>query len=358
MSLKQQTGLHIAFLLPSLKFGGGERVALNLAHAFKLQGVRVDFLLMSLEGEFLNEAQINFRVIDLDCGRTWRLPCKLMVYLWRERPNGLISSFWKLNLCACLARLVYPWVRLALWEHSPPSLSRNSPTVLYSITTSILYVLATRVVAVSSGVESDIRRITIGMGERLKVIFNAITPPKDQNNRISSKERQTVIWVGRLDTPKNPQLILDAFAKLPKDHNIILNIIGDGPLKHLMTKHAEDLGLSNMVRFLGFQPNPYNHMQEANLLVLTSDREGLPTVLVEALYCGLPIVSTDCGGGIRDILLDSVYGKIVPIGDADIIANAILQTLNNPPDSQNQIQAAQRFKPNLIAEQFLTALKL
>ena len=124
----------IAFLLPSLKFGGAERVALNLAMALKAEGIQIDFLLMSLEGEFLAEAERHFNVLNLQCNKTYKLPGRLRVYLAANKPDALISSFWKLNLCACLARLFYPSTKLILWEHSPPSKSSNSPTWLYAIT--------------------------------------------------------------------------------------------------------------------------------------------------------------------------------------------------------------------------------
>lgn len=352
--------LHIAFLLSSLKFGGGERVALNLAHAFKARGYRVDFLVMCLEGEFLAEAQQHFNVVDLACNRTWRLPAKLAAYLWRQRPNGLITSFWKLNLCGCLARVVYPPVKLAVWEHSPPSRSKNSPTALYAITASLFYRLATRVVAVSTGVRDDVERITLGLRSRLTVIFNAIPPPPDIgfSNKQSAPGAKTILWVGRLDDPKNPALMLEAFARLPRDKSVVLDFVGDGPHRSRLEALTTTLGLQDRVRFLGFQSNPYALMQAADLLVLTSDREGLPTVLIEALYCGLPVVSADCGQGIHDILLDKVYGTIVPVGDADALAHAIFNALQVPPESKGQILGAQRFRPEAIAEQFETALEL
>jgi Glycosyltransferase len=358
MKRNPTTGHRIAFLLSSLKFGGGERVALNLAHAFKARGIRVDFLLMSAEGEFLAEARQYFTVVDLDCDRTWKLPGKLAAYLWRERPEGLIASFWKLNLCACLARFAYPPLRLALWEHSPPSRSQNSPTVLYAITASLLYRVATRVVTVSTGVHEDIRRITLGLGDKLTVIFNAIPPPARVANPPRSSRKKTIIWVGRLDAPKNPGLMLDAFARLPPDQNAVLEFVGDGPLRPVLEARAVALGLLDRVRFLGYQAHPYALMQAAELLVLTSDREGLPTVLVEALYRGLPLVSTGCGGGVHDILGDNAYGMIVPVGDTAALVQAIVHALRSPPDANHQRQGAQRFRPDVIAGQFLAAMGL
>ena len=348
----------IAFLLSSLKFGGGERVALNLATALKEEGYLIDFLLMSHEGEFLAEAQTQFNVIDLRCDRTWKLPFKLWQYMACTRPTALISSFWKLNLCACLARAFCPTVRLAVWEHSPPSRSQNSPTWLYAISSSVLYRFATCVVAVSTGVAADVRRITFGLGRRVTTIFNPIQPPTGTIVKRPPAERRKLIWVGRLDTPKNPGLVLEAFARLPRGMGYTLDLIGDGALRASLVKRAQALDISERVHFHGFRPDPYEHMSAADVLVLSSDREGLPTVLIEALYVGLDVVSTDCGGGIHDILQDNLYGTIVPVNDPAEMATAIERALDRSPEPVRQRVGARRFEPRGIARQFLSALRI
>ena len=86
-----------------------------------------NILLMSVEGELLQEAQRRFNVVDLRCGKTWKLPIALAQYALTTRPAAILSSFWKLNLCACLSRIAYPFARLGLWEHSPPSQSVEQP---------------------------------------------------------------------------------------------------------------------------------------------------------------------------------------------------------------------------------------
>lgn len=347
----------VAFVLSSLKFGGGERVALNLAHALKAKGLRVDFVLMSHEGEFLAEAKQHFNVVDLRCDRTWKLPGKLAQYLRRERPDGLIASFWKLNLCACLARMAHPSLRLLLWEHSPPSKSVNSPTWLYAVTSTLLYQMATKVIAVSNGVLEDISRITFGLRGKLQMIFNPIPVPSDVESCVTKQAgNHRIVWVGRLDTPKNPRLMLEAFAQLPAALVCNLDFIGDGPLRHALEQRTNELGLQERVRFHGFQSDPYAWMMQSDLLALSSDREGLPTVLIEALYCGLRVVSTDCGGGIHDILQDGCFGTIVPPRNAAALARAIAASLASPCDATHQTEGAQRFLPSVIAEQFLQAM--
>ena len=348
----------IGLLIPSLKFGGAERVALNLAKALKDTGAQVDILLMSNEGEFLVDAQKHFSVIDLKCNKTYKLPGKLLAYFFEHKPDVLLSSFWKLNLCACLAKIIYPWVTLLLWEHSPPSKSKNSPKWLYALTASVFYRLASKVVAVSTGVYNDIDTWTVGLRDKLVIIFNPIMPPEPYSlANLDHSDKKQVLWLGRLDEPKNPGLLLEAFALLSETSNAKLVFVGDGSLKPALEKRCSQLELNNSVSFLGYHSNPYAVIAKSDLLVVSSDREGLPSVIVEAMYCGLRVVSTDCTAGINDILLGNQFGTIVPCRDISAMARAIETELKTQHRPQDQIDGAQRFLPKVVAQQFILAMR-
>jgi len=344
------------FLLPNLKFGGAERVSINLARNLKERGFEVYFLLMSLEGEFLKEAKEEFNVLNLSCNRTYKLPFKLIYALWKYRPYAIISSFWKLNLCNCLARLFYPKVKSFLWEHGLPSLNEhNKPKWLFSISASLIYPIANRIIAVSSSVSSDIKAITFGLEHRMSVIFNPIIPPDfefKKTKEITNIRR--LIWVGRLENSKNPELMIDAFLQLSE--NYFLDFIGDGALKLKLENKCKKHGLEKRINFRGFQSDVYEWMINADILVVTSDHEGLPSVIVEALYCGLRIVSTDCRGGIRDILCNEKYGKLVPIRDPNALAIAIENSYNISYSIDFQKKGGERFLPKVITDQFLNEI--
>ena len=347
----------VAILLPSLKFGGAEKVALTLAGALADQGARVELLLMSREGEFLPQAERDFTVVDLACGRTWQLPFRLAKYQITRRPAAILSSFWKLNLCACFARAVRPATRLLLWEHSQPSKSANSPSWLYGISASILYRISNRVICVCNGVRDDIISITRGLDRWLRVIPNPIPWPfAGRIDEPPSRNGNRVIWVGRLDSAKNPMLALDAFASISSDRRPQLIFLGDGPLASDLRAASRKRGLDGNVLFAGFQKNPQDWMLGADMLLLTSDREGMGNVLVEAMQCGLGIVATDCNPSIRRMLGHGSRGRVVPIGDAVGLAQAILLELSNPRPFLLQQQAARIYDPEVIAPRFLLEL--
>jgi glycosyltransferase involved in cell wall biosynthesis len=121
--------------------------------------------------------------------------------------------------------------------------------------------------------------------------------------------------------------------------------------------YAEKLGICDRIEFVGFQLDPYIYISKAQLLVLSSDHEGFGNVIVEALYCGLSVVSTDSGSGIHDILLDGKYGTIVPCNDKIALSQAIISELKVGRDSDQQKQSARRFLPRKIAKDFLEVIE-
>lgn len=351
----------IAILLPSLKFGGGERVSLNLAAAMKELGISVDILVMSKEGEFLAEAQKNFNVYDLRCDKTYKLPFRLFQYAFLNSPQALISNFWKLNLCACSMRLFFPYLKLILWEHSPPSKTSFSPTWLYALSATLLYQLSTKIVAVSDGVQDDIKRCTLGLSRKLITIYNPIAPPKvDPLKRSTSRIDKTplIVSVGRLEPEKNPELLIEAFALIvEKNINARLLFVGEGSLRKELEQLCLDLNIEKHVKFLGFSPNPYDILINSDLFVMSSNWEGLPTVIIEALYCGLPVVSTDCPSGPRELLVNGEYGSLVPMNDKFAFALAIEDELKKNRLPEVQKAAALRFLPSVVVRKFIDLLK-
>lgn len=352
----------IGFVLSSLHFGGAERVALNLAAALKSEGYDIQFVLMDASGEFLSRAQANFSVVDLRCDRTWKLPGKLALYLWRQRPAAVVSSFWKLNICLAAARIVSPSTAIGLWEHSSPQVEGNSPTWLFAPTATILYRLATCVITVSRTVADDIAQRTLGLRSRIVTIDNAIPPPEvaaKPSGADTPYGMRKLVWVGRLAEVKNPGLMIEAFAQLPeRGRGYRLRLIGEGGLRPELERQAERLGVADRVIFTGFLSDPYPAIATADLLVISSVTEGLPTVAIEAMYLGINVVSTDCGSGMRDIVADGRLGSIVPNHDPAALAQGIVERLDAPLSSAELRQAASRYEPDVIAYQILHALKL
>ena len=142
----------------------------------------------------------------------------------------------------------------------------------------------------------------------------------------------TFITVGRMDAGKNHRLLLDALWALPAPKTRLV-LIGDGPLRRELEAHAAALGLAERVIFAGRQSNPYAWLARADCFVFGSNHEGFPNVILEALACALPVVSTDCPSGPREILMpeqESPYGILVPVGDTSAMTDAMNLLYHDP----------------------------
>ncbi|MGC9125431.1 MAG: glycosyltransferase, partial [Caldisericaceae bacterium] len=119
---------------------------------------------------------------------------------------------------------------------------------------------------------------------------------------------------------------------------------------------AKELGISEYVWMPGFVDNPYKYMNRADVFVLSSLYEGLSMVLIESLALGVPVVSTDCPSGPREVLEDGKYGKLVPVSDVEALKNAIIETLSSGNDLKDNCslkEHLQRFTIDKVANEYI-----
>jgi len=204
------------------------------------------------------------------------------------------------------------------------------------------YPWANGIVVVSHGVRDDMAQLTKIPLERITVIYNPSVVGAEVWEKAQAPldhpwfkpgQPPVLIAVGRLQMQKDYPTLLHAFAKVRKNRPVRLLILGEGKERPLLEELIKELGLKQDISLPGFVMNPYAYMARASLFVLSSRWEGLPTVLIEALCCGTPVVSTDCPSGPREILRDGQYGQLVPVGDVDGLARAIETALNSKAPS-------------------------
>jgi glycosyltransferase involved in cell wall biosynthesis len=185
----------------------------------------------------------------------------------------------------------------------------------------------------------------------MRVIYNPVVTPKLFEQAKEQIDHEWfiegsppfILGVGRFSTQKDFPTLIRAFSIVQKQMPARLMILGEGEDRPQIEALVRDLGLTSEVALPGFVSNPYAFMSRAAVFVLSSVYEGLPTVLIEAMAVGTPVVSTDCPSGPREILEFGKYGKLVPIGDSEAIANAIVTTLKHPIDVEALRQQAQKF---------------
>jgi len=138
--------------------------------------------------------------------------------------------------------------------------------------------------------------------------------------------------IGRLTKAKNYSTLIEAFAKVRQQRDVRLAILGNGEERPSLEGLVRRLGLENDVWLPGFVDPPYPYLARASVFVQSSIWEGFPTVIVEALAFGVPVVSTDCPSGPREILENGRFGELVPVGDVEALADAIRRALDVPHD--------------------------
>jgi glycosyltransferase involved in cell wall biosynthesis len=341
----------LAIFAPDMTVGGAERSILKLAGGLGDHGYPVDLVLSVAQGPLMAEVPDSVRVVDLKARRVLTSLPALVRYLKREKPDAMLSilhgnlvTLWARRLAGVATRIVVSernTLSVETHENRGDLRMRFMPSLVRRY-----YPWADGIVAVSKGVAADLTRVAGLPEDCVRVIYNPIVTPAMQakacepmqDSWFEPAEPPVILAVGRLSAQKDFTTLIRAFAKVRQSTLAHLLILGDGEERSRLEALVRKLGLKNDVRLPGFVPNPYPYMCRADVFVLSSRWEGLPGVLIEALYCGTPLVSTDCPSGPREILADGQYGKLVPVGDQDAMCRAILDVLGGngkptPPES-------------------------
>jgi glycosyltransferase involved in cell wall biosynthesis len=363
----------IAFFLPGLYGGGAERVMINLAVGLMKDGCDIDFVLAQSEGPFLSEVPPSMRLIKLNPRRLGMfrtlssLPA-LIRYLRLERPDALLSALHANYIALWAKRLSGVPLRLVISEHNTFSKNLenfsnwNRRMMVYL--TFKFYPWADEIVAVSSGVADDLSSVSGVPRDRIKVIYNPIITPElkqkvkeplDVHLQFDSAESPVIISIGRLVAQKDFSTLIKAFAQVRRSRQARLIILGEGVERGNLEALIRHLDLEKDVFLPGFVLNPYSLLSRAALFVLPSIYEGLPTVLVEALFCGIPIIATDCPYGPLEILQGGRFGRLIPVKNVNLMAQSIEAGLNGeiprPP-----LESWQPFTEDTIVKQYREVL--
>lgn len=364
----------ITLLLPSLAAGGVGRSMLHLAEAFRAAGHPVDLVLCCAEGPYLSEVPAGVQIVALrrQSGLSARLQlarldpggitamarpallawrpapvqpylADLAHYLDRVRPAALVAAKTPTNLLALWARrLSGAETRVVVSERAQlsQSISMNRKWRWRHIAPLVArtYSWADEIAAVSDGVADDLAAVTGLPRDSITTVYNPVVTPElaalaaeaAPHPWLEEGGAPVIVAAGRLVPQKNFPLLLRAFARLRQQRPARLLIFGEGPKRSELEALAGSLGIGNDLAMPGFVANPYAAFARASLFVLSSDCEGLPNVLIEAMACGCPVVSTDCPSGPLEILQGGRWGELVPPNDSEALSAAMLRTLDAP----------------------------
>lgn len=356
----------VALYLPNLTGGGAERTLLRLAAGFRASGWTPRFVVDQARGELVSAVQADRIALDsLEASRTAQALPRLVRWLRAQRPDALLSAITHNNLIAVWARA---WARVStrivLSEHT--LLSRQAMThdrwqyrILPRLC-ALTYPYAAALIAVSEGVADDLAVYTHLDRRLITVIPNPVVTPDFPVRAaapcphpwLNDPATPVIIAAGRLEPIKDFSMLLRAFAHLRQQRPVRLLILGEGPQRGELLALREQLGLTGEVDLPGFQHDPLPFFARSAVLAVSSRYEGFGLTLAEALACGIPVVSTRCGGP-TEILADGRYGALTPVGDAVALNTALANALDCPPAPALLQDRAQDYTLEAVTQRYL-----
>jgi len=405
----------IAMVIHVLNIGGAGKVVVNLAQGFIKKGYEVDIVFIHRKGGLLSilSPEVNLYELLPDrrklklwilnkintflypdlilkkvqyiaiyltgiliCNKKLKMlgrynicAIELTKYIKKRKPDVMLPFLLKTCIISVLARKIskqkchliideqnIPISMLSVYKKSTSKILINFIKALYPETDGMI---------VSSQKIADEIKILTEKVKDIYVIHNPVIDTEVFENYcreeithpwIKSRQYPVILSAGRLAPEKDFKTLLKATAIVCKTKEVRLIILGDGKEKENMKRTVDELHIGDKVDIIGFVMNPYPYMKNASVFVLSSKNEGFGNVLVEAMACGCPIVSTDCPGGPAEILDNGRYGKLVPVGNDKALADAILETLDKPLPAEILKKRGMEFSVDKITGEYLKVL--
>lgn len=373
--MKEQHTKQLAIYTKFSAYGGVSRMMVNLANTAADLGVQVDMLAAAGEDPQGLHASLSIQRVRFRSDHVYGTLPGLTAYLRRKRPHTLLAVKHKPITTAIVAHMlsasknrVSLAVRLSGNISSSVQSKGSMARFLHYLPIHLLYARADSILAVSQGVADDLLATTNGkLAHSIHVLPNPSIPENIHDlarenpghHWLQEGSYHVILGIGRLTKRKDFATLIKAFAALQDSHKARLVLLGEGEQRSALLHLASELGVAESVDLPGSTPNPYAYMSRADLLVLSSTgAEGSPNVLKEAMALGLPVVSTDCPSGPREILEHGRLGKLVPVGDHASMAEAIRETLLAPPDPEALQQSVQEYGIVSASRKYLQTLDL
>ena len=402
-----ERSMHIALVVRDLGGGGTQRSVLWLARGLLDRGHQVDIVLFRAKIHFPKEVPHDARLFVVEnkpdrlteecaapeLARLIRLHASSRSSHWIDMAAALHWDLWCVpsKRLARWSRAVASYMKIEGPDCVLPNLSRAEAATLLAVRSSVrhppvvpiihavvrrdrswrlrrrswrlrrhLFPHAAHIVSVSQGVAHSVVE-TLGVPrEKITTIYNPVATPHLRSKMAELPDHPwffddgapLVLSAGRLSKQKNFSTLIRAFSLVAARRPCRLIVIGEGRERRRLERLVRDLRLVDLVSLPGWVDNPFAFMSHASLFVLSSISEGFGMVIVEALACGCPCISTDYPAGPAEILRNGELGPLVPVGDETALAEAMYQVLDWPPDRRVLQERAADFTVEMAAQRY------
>lgn len=350
------------FVSAGMLYGGAERVTSILVNEWAKRGYETKILVTRTDGISKYPLSQNIEVVscyaNVNKAKVGQLAIiKTIRNMCKEWKPDVVISFYN-DLCALAAIAVLGLhIPLIYSERNDPN--RTNQRAIDKMYRKIVEIKADKIVFQTKGAQKCYPQ---KVQKKSVVILNPLDTTAFPIHDFFH-EKNEIVSVGRLETQKNQKLLIDAFSMLTEElqeYNLV--IYGEGSLRKELEAYIRSKDLTNRVSLPGAKSGIQEYIKDASLFVLSSDYEGIPNALIEAMAIGLPCVATDCSpGGARELIQSEVNGIIVPCKNKKLLANAIREAIKNKEKASQMGKRAElirkRVDKNTISEEWLNIIE-
>lgn len=354
------------------RYGGVGRLLVNQIRFWDEWGYRVELIGYRNSVLFYPEEMPEaVRFTDLRTSGKWPTLVQLWLHLYRTQPKVVLGTSHLSNMILTRCRRMpglrtrfYLGVHHTLASNSRPARQNRKTKRQWQVRRA--YARADGIVAVSPALADELREFFGLVHLPVTAIYNGVVTQElfelakhsVDHPWMRARNLPVILAAGHLSRAKDHATLLRAFQRVLQSIDCRLIIIGEGTERKALERQIREQGCEERVDLPGFQENPYAWMARADLFVLSSRSEGMSNVLAEALSLGVPIVSTDCPTGPRDVLGGGRYGELVPVGDDQAMARAMEKALDQTSRLTMSDKAIAPFRAEYAARAYTDFFRL
>lgn len=330
-----------------LSVGGAQQVAFLLASALFDGGHEVIVATPLAMGELAENFKKKYRIVDFGTGKPIKSTNNIARLIRDFNADAVICFGIYAGIASVLSKMIFRWKpSIFIRNENNLHLDWQQANFVNRLIGPVLSRWAARhshVIAVSRALASATANYLHIDSSHVKTILNPVidgaavpveTESKKLHPWLADESVPVFVAMGRLENQKGFDILIDAFSGVKEKTNARLVIFGSGSLRDVLQAQIDSLNMEGTIVLAGYTDCPMAQMRRACAFVLSSRFEGFGLVLVEALWAGTQVISTDCDYGPAEVLEGGRYGTLVPVEDRDALANAMLDVLQQPRSIQ------------------------